>query len=144
MSIISDIAQAVTDELNAQDAPFEPKLEAVRHYRPVYDAQQLKQLRVTVVPKGIAIDTISRSCNQQDVSVDIAVQKKLIQADLAEIDPLMSLVEQIGGYFRGRRLKLYPAAMLVKTENLPVYALEHLEQMRVFTSVLTLTFRVIA
>lgn len=143
MSLIGDIAQAVTDELNAAEAPFEPKLEAMRHYRPVYDAQQLKQLRVTVVPRGIAIESASRNCNQQDVSVDIAVQKKLLSADLAEIDPLMSLVEQIGGYFRGRRLKLFPAAMLIRTENLPVYSLEHLEQMRVFTSVLTLTFRVI-
>jgi hypothetical protein len=31
----------------------------------------------------------------------------------------------------------------VRTENVPVYAPEHLEEYRQFTSVLTLTFRVV-
>ena len=37
----------------------------------------LKTLKVTVVPKGIEIVNITRQANQNDVSVDVAVQKKV-------------------------------------------------------------------
>ena len=45
--------------------------------------------------------------------------------------------------FRFKRLDSFPNAVWVKTENAPVYAVEHLDQLAQFTSVLTLTFRVI-
>ena len=50
---------------------------AARHYRPQFDLVELKSLRVSVVPKGIAITGLMRSANQHDVSVDVAVQKKV-------------------------------------------------------------------
>ena len=40
-------------------------------------------------------------------------------------------------------LQDYPEAAWVQTENVPIYAVEHMEQHRVFTSILTLTFRVV-
>ena len=45
-------------------------------------------------------------------------------------------------HFRHKRLDSFRAAVWVKTEHEPIYAQEHLDQMRQFTSVLTLTFRV--
>ena len=71
------------------------------------------------------------------------MQKKLATGDNEEIDPLLTLVDEIADYFRFQRLDSFPNAVWVKTENAPVYAVEHLDQLAQFTSVLTLTFRVI-
>lgn len=141
-AMLIDITNAVVAELNGVAAgTFAQTFVAARHYRPQFDLAELKTLRVSVVPKGIAITGLMRSANQHDVSVDVAVQKKVNPADSAELDGLMTLVEQIADYFRLRRLTALPMALWMKTENLPVYAPEHMEQKQVFTSVLTLTFR---
>jgi hypothetical protein len=76
------------------------------------------------------------------VQIDIGVQRKL--ADEADIEALLELVEAITQCFGiGRRLPDYPEALCVEIENEPVYAPEHIEQYRQFTSVVTLTFEVI-
>ena len=73
--------------------------------------------------------------------IDIAVQKKFT-ADTPEVlDPLMDLVQQISDYFQMRPLPGV-GALWVKTENKPIYAPEHMQELRQFTSVLTLTYRV--
>jgi len=53
----------------------------------------------------------------------------------------VELVEQIADYLRRRPLGSIPAAW-VRTANDPIYAAEHLAEDRVFTSVLTVTYRV--
>ena len=144
MSLITAIADAVVTDLNGAAAgTFAQAFTAARHYRPQFDLAELKTLRVSVVPKGIAITGLMRSANQHDVSVDVAVQKKVNPADSAELDGLMALVEQIADYFRLRRLTALPTALWTKTDNVPVYAPDHLEQKQVFTSVVTFTFRVV-
>jgi hypothetical protein len=143
MSLIADIAQAVVGELNgAPPGTFALAFTAARSYRPEFDLAALKTLRVCVVPKAIAIASLGRSANQHDVAIDVAVQKKVDAGDTSALDGLMTLVEQIADYLRLRRLVSFPAACWVKTDNQPVYSMEHLEQHQVFTSVLTLTFRV--
>ena len=117
-------------------------MNAKRHYLPLFDLQDMKNLHVTVVPKGLAIQASGRSHNQHDYQVDVAVQKKLSTGDNEEIDPLLTLVDEIADLFRLKRLDSFPNAMWVKTENAPIYAIEHLDKFGQFTSVLTLTFRV--
>lgn len=144
MSLITTIADAVVTELNGAPAgTFAQAFTAVRHYRPQFDLAELKTLRVSVVPKGIGITGLMRNANQHDVSIDVAVQKKVTAGDGAELDGLMLLSEQIADFFRLRRLSALPEALWTKTDNVPVYSPEHLEQKQVFTSVLTLTFRVV-
>jgi hypothetical protein len=145
-TMMIDISDAVVAELNGAPAgTFAQTFTAVRHYRPQFDLAELKTLQVSVVPKAIAITGLMRSANQHDVSVDVAVQKKVTPPPegAAELDGLMTLVEQIGDYLRLRRLTALPGALWTKTDNVPVYAPEHLEQKQVFTSVLTFTFRVV-
>ena len=60
-----------------------------------------------------------------------------------ELDLLMQLVEEIAGLFRFARLAAFPQAVWVKTEHAPVFAPEHMEGLRQFTSILTFTFRVV-
>jgi len=138
--MITDIADAVVTELN--DGEFSQEFTAVRAYRPEFELPEMKDLHVTVVPRGVAITSLGRGVNQHDYQIDVAVQKKLAAEDSAELDPLMALVEEIADFFRLRRLSAYTDAAWVKTENDPVYSQEHLGEMRQLTSVLTLTFRV--
>lgn len=140
MSVITDIAEAVKEALNA--ATFSQAFTAERHYQPLFELPEMKDLHVTVVPGALSIQPLGRGQNQCDVKVDVAIQKKFAKGDNAELDPLMALVEEIADHFRLKRLAGYEAAMWVKTENAPVYAQEHMEQLRQFTSVLTFTFRV--
>ena len=140
MAIISDIAEAVKESLNA--ATFSQPVNAQRHYLPLFDLQDMHNLHVTVVPKGLIIQPGGRAHNQHDYQIDVAVQKKLTTGDNQEIDPLLSLVDEIADHFRFKRLDSFPNAMWIKTENVPVYAVEHLDQLAQFTSVLTFTFRV--
>ena len=139
MSLIADIAAAVVAELNART--FSPAFTAVRTYLPVYDLAEMADLHVTVVPKGVTSQQASRDASQFEISVDIAVQKKLAATDNAEIDPLMDLAEEIAEFLRQRRLAAFPAAAWVRTEHVAVYSPEHLEQLRQFTSVMTVVYR---
>ena len=143
MAVVTDIAEAVKDELNG--GSFSQSFTAERHYQPVFELPEMKTLHVTVVPKGMTINPASRGLIQHDYQIDIAVQKKFSTGDggNTELDALMTLVEEIGDFFRRRRLSGLPNAACVKIENTPIYAAEHMEQLRQFTSVITLTFRVL-
>ena len=140
MSVIADIAEALKDELNDHD--FSMEFEATRDYLPVFDLQDMQALHVTIVPAGVTMQKLDRSRTQSDVQVDIGIQKKLNAGDNAEIDALMALVEEIVDFLRFRKLEGFPTAMWVSTENAPIFVREHLSEMRQFTSVLTLTYRV--
>jgi hypothetical protein len=72
--------------------------------------------------------------------VDVAVQKKFSKGTNEEIDPLVDLVEKIADEFRLKRLDSFQAARCVKAEHAVLYSSEHWEQLRQFTSLLTLTF----
>jgi len=141
MATITEIAEAVKDELNGHG--FSQEFEAVRLYQPLFELPEMKTLHVTVAPHGVEMQVSSRSLVQHDCGVDVAVQKKFDTAEAVELDPLMALVEEIADFFRLRRLEAAPDAVWVKTENSPVYSQEHMEQFRQFTSVVTLTFRVL-
>ncbi len=142
MATITSIAEAVKDELNVGE--FSQEFTAERYYQPVFDLADMKDLRVTVVPKGIEIAAAGRNDTQNDYQIDVAIQKKIDTADMAIVDGLMALVEEIADFFRLRRLTRYAGAVWMHTENNPIYLPDHFEQMRQFTSVLTLTFRVVA
>lgn len=142
MAMIIDIADAVVAELNA--ASFSLPLVAARHYVPSFELQDMKTLHVSVVPKAVEVTSGDRGRNTCEFQIDVAVQKKFETGDAAEIDSLMTVVEEISNLFRLRRLTAYPAAHWTKTEYLSIYSREHWEELRQFTSVLTLTFQVIA
>lgn len=141
MSVITNIADSIVAELNA--ATLSLPVTAERHYVPSFPLKDMKELHVSVVPKGISISKSDRTRNTHDVQVDVAIQKKFDQGDAVEIDPLMDLVEEIADFFRLRRLDSYPAAHWIRTEHVPIYSQEHWDEMRQFTSVLTFTYRIV-
>ena len=134
------VAEAVKDALN--QGTFSQTFTAIRAYRPLFDLPEMKDLHVTVVPKDVVEALASRHSVQQDVRIDVAVQKKV--ADDTETDALMTLVQEIAEFLRFSRLATLPQAAWIETENSPIYAPEHLEKLSQFTSVLTVTYRLIA
>ena len=149
-SVISLTADAVAAELNAAPVQtFEPPFTATRLYRPRFEVEDLADLRVSIVPRGVTVQAATRSAHAYDVQVDVAVQQKLPTPDTegqvdAFIGSRLALVQQIGDYLRRRPLLLSENQQAIWTgmENRPVYAVEHLDELRVFTSVLTLTYRI--
>jgi hypothetical protein len=142
MALVIDIADAVTAELNAAPAgTFDPAITAVRRVLPEFDLADLAGLKVSVVPKALEITGSTRSTSQYEIAVDIGVQKKLGKDLDAEVAALGTLMDQIADYLRRRPLTAAPFAAWVRTQNDPVYAPEHLAAQRVFTSVLTVTYR---
>jgi hypothetical protein len=132
------IADAVTAELNG--TTFSQPIVAQRHYLPTFDLQAMTDLKVTVVPRGISSESLDRSRDSFDYRIDVAIQKKT-KVQVEFIDPLMQLVEEIADHFRSNPLSSYPGARCMNIENTPVFAPDHLQELRQFTSVLTLTFR---
>ena len=139
MPMLTEIADAVAARINA--AELAPGLSAERILLPVFELKDMKTLKVSVVPKARKIIQATRTQNTDEVLIDIGVQKKI--SDDSELDSLLKIVEDISALFKAERLDGYPKAICVKVENDPVYDHEHLRQLRQFTSVLTLTFKVL-
>lgn len=140
MSVILDIADAVVVSLNAGTFALEFTVE--RMYQPVFELPELQTLHVSVVPKSLEVTTATRDSGYFDCAIDIGVQKKVNPDQPAELDGLMNLVEQIADHLRMKRLDGLPSAAWLSIANEPVFAPEHLDQWRQFTSVLTVTYRV--
>jgi hypothetical protein len=140
VATVSAIASAVAAKMNA--TTFSQEFEAEVVFRPIFDLRNLKTLKVSVVPRAVSFARASRQADSRLVQIDIGAQRKL--SEEVDVEPLLDLVEEITLCFGvGKRLPDYPAALCVEIENEPVYAPEHIEQYRQFTSVVTLTFEVI-
>lgn len=141
MSVLIAIADAVVEALN--DGSFGQELSAERHYQPVFDLPEMADLHVSVVPKGVEVLASSRNQNQHDYAIDVGVQQKV--ASDAEADALMTLAEKIADHFRLGRVQVdgVGSVPVLKVATEPVFAPEHLTEKRLFTSIITLIFRVL-
>ena len=135
---IDAIADAITAELNGNS--FSKPFTAQRLYLPIYDLKTMSGLKVSVVPKGLSTSSLDRSRDNFDYQIDVGIQKKT-KNEMATIDAMMLLVEEISDYLRANPLASYPNARFISVENNQIYAPDHLETMMQFTSVLTLTYR---
>lgn len=140
MSTVIDIADAVVARLNA--GSFSQQFTAERKYQPVFGLPDLGTLRVSVVPRSVSIEGGTRTASFFDCAIDVGVQKKVNPDQPAEVDGLMDLVEEIADHLRMQRLAEAPEAAWLSIANEPVFAPEHLDQERTFTSVLTVRYRV--
>jgi hypothetical protein len=140
MSTISDIADAVAASLN--NASFSQPITAQRKYLPAVDLAELSELHVTVVPRTVTITTATRDSSYFDCVIDVGIQKKINPDEMAELDALVNLAEEIVDHMRMRELDSYPGAAWLSTTHEPIFAPEHLDQERAFTSVVSATYRV--
>ena len=141
MSTIAAIADAVAAHINA--GTYLRPVTAERLYQPAFTLEDLKDLRVSVVPRTVGISAASRDSSIVECVIDVGVQQKLPPAnEQAEIDALLDLVEEIADRLRLTRLPGAPEAAWAGIAHEPVVSSESLEQHRVFTSVLSVTYRV--
>ena len=134
------IADAVVATIN--NTPLSQTVNAERLFLPQFDLQEMNVLRVVVVPKDEERKPLSRKIKEATYSVDVGVLKKVQNTEASEIDPLCDLVAEIALVFDGKRLGNLQEAFCTVAKPEPVYSVEHLEQLRQFTSVLTLSFKV--
>ena len=141
MQMTIDLADAVTSQLNQSEIITNAK----RMVLPIHDLSQLRELTISVVPRGVQVQSITRKLSQYDCQVDIGIQQKLTvpqdQVDTA-VHGLSRLVQQIGEYLQRQPLTDMPYAIWIKVENVLIYDPDHLANQRVFTSVMTLTYRI--
>ncbi len=140
------IADAVTAALNA--ATLSQSFVATRHYVPVHQLDDLADLKVTVVPASLVSTILDRGGNAlNSYVIDVGVQKTIGQGSMtptqvnAACDPLMVLAEEISGQFQGKPLAGFPQARCIEAKNAPIFVPAMVDELRVFTSVLSLTFR---
>jgi hypothetical protein len=107
---------------------------------PEFSLDSMDELNVAIVPKGVEFTAHSRSASEKTVKIDIGVMKKCSDD---EVESLLNTVQSICGRFERLRLGS-TRALCVKVENNPIYAPEHLVQRKQFTSVITLTFKIIS
>jgi hypothetical protein len=135
----AEIAAAVVADLNA--AAFSRPVTAERAYLPRFDLGEMDDLHVTVVAAGRTLLPACRVLLQVEHRIEIAVQQRLPSENPADCDPLLALVAEIADHFAGRRLAGAPEAAWVKTEHDPLIDPTHLNELRQFTSLITLTYR---
>jgi hypothetical protein len=79
--------------------------------------------------------------------LDVGIQKlvgtgTITNEELNEAcDPLLNLAEEIASLFVGIRYETVPPSRCSSSKNQPIYAPDHLNENRIFTSVVRLTFK---
>ena len=141
MKLAIDIADAIVSELEAHT--FSETLVVSCRVLPEFELAELKALSVTVVPKSVDIANITRQSSSFTVAIDIGIQQKIGKDTDTEVARLSGMVTEIVAFMNRRKLTNQPAAVFVSIANEPVYAPEHLSEKRLFTSIVTLHYKVI-
>lgn len=147
-AVIVEIAEAVKDALNA--ATLSQVFTASRVYVPVHELRDLKDLTVSVVPVDIENQLLDRRGDKLYTHhVDIGIQRVIGQGRMtddeinAAVDPLMQLAQEMIDLFFPRELPIPtpPVPRCTDAQNRPIFAPAHLDEKRVFTSLVTLGFK---
>ncbi len=138
MSIVTQIAHAVVFELAHHEfsQQFEPKMLVL----PSFESAELEILRVSVVPRTLEIERVTRASSKYTVGIDIGVQKRIIGTPEETVAEMGALVDDIADFLKSTALSQFPAAQWHSLVHDPLYVPEHLSQKRTFTSVLSLKY----
>lgn len=142
-AIVAALAAAVVAEA------FSTTFTARRRYIPRIDVKDAGTVFATVVPKAIRTEQVTRAHVFKEFDIDLAIQKRLPatsnpedESGLAAGDALMLLAEEVLDFFEagtdygGSRLTRVPDALV---PFLP----EHLQNDKTFTTVMTLTLKLL-
>ena len=138
-SRIVQIADDVVTVVNGGSYTIPDTVTAVRYYVPEYKMEDIKTLKVSVIPNDNPEQLTARNVSQRDFIISVGVQKKTTNIT-TDFDALVELVEEINAIFRFGKLPVTNVSWIA-SEIDPVYDSDHATGMNVFTSVLNLTFR---
>lgn len=142
LSVEQQIAAQVVSLLNAHD--FSEDFTAERKYQVKLQLEQTESLVVSVVAASKQRERSSRCSNENQYTIQVAVQQRIDPADADQGDLLSYLVEEISDYLDnswhmdidGCRVSL------IGYDSNPLWLPEHLLSLRQFTNVTTYTFTV--
>lgn len=138
---IVTLAGEILSQLLAQSAVggFNQSFLPVLAFVPLYSLQDMDTLHVTVLPRGSTGLKVDRGKNIiEELSVDIAVQKRLPGLDFALFQNMLELTEQLRDY-----LIVNPPSgfTVVGWTTDPIYDPQAAFELRQFTGVLTVTYK---
>ena len=153
-AVIIEIADAMVAILNdaVANQVLSQSFEATRYYVPKKDIKELGSVHVSVVPSTIENELfiLSRSIRRQyEYTVDVGIQRvvtsgKVTNQEFNEAaDPLMLLAEEISDLFNTPSLEGYETAKATKITNQPIYDPRHVDEKRVYTTVVSVTYVVV-
>lgn len=112
----------------------------VRAFMPYRDREQLTQLTVTVMPRGIDRSIAARSgVAQEDHVLEVAVQKRLEGTDESALAPPVAALEAVADHISG--LKVASGRRCIEVRIDPLLAEDHAVNLRVFTGIVQARFR---
>ncbi len=131
-------ADALVARLESLDAG-QPKAVVRAHY-PVREREQLAQLTLTVMPRGIERTVNARGLEQVDHLVDIGVQRRLDGPDDEEqVAAMAAAVEAVAAHVAARQ---YAGGVTsVETRIDTLMSEEHMTAMKVYTGVVSVRMR---
>ena len=136
--MIADLANKVIASLNAED--FSLDFTAVLRYVPIFDLSDMDSLQVSVIPRGREDTLLTRGSDQREVQIQVGVQKRVASIAASDVNPLVALVEEIADHLTRQHLGDDEYRWIV-TEFTAVYSPEELREKRLYTGVVTATYR---
>jgi len=140
MEIAIDLAEAVKLELDA--AELSSEFVTRRLYAPSFEPSELQALTISIVPRLDSQSNATRNSCQDEISIDVAVQKYVASIANGLLDPLARFSEEVRKFFNRRKLTNATWAKWVRSSNTLLYGVDHLREKRVWTSVTTLIYKV--
>ena len=137
--LLLQVAEAVRYEINLGN--YSQSVTAVRYYQPRFELAEMETLHVSVVPRSMTEKQLSRALTAYDCTIDVGIQQRSTM-DQTTLDALTKLVAEIAQRLHTVKLSALPEARLMQVVNEPVFAPEHLDELRQFTSVLSARYRV--
>jgi hypothetical protein len=136
------IADAVVAELNDPARSWSPEIAAARLWLPIFKAEDLAVLKVSVVPLTIDQDRAARGLHQFGYGVAIDFQKMVNPTDMDAIDALSRLAEQVHDFYRdAHKLATLPAWEAINAVRESVYDLDRLYVDHTWETMIVLTAR---
>jgi hypothetical protein len=129
------LSKQLAENLNGSN--FSQPFTASARVLPEYELSALKNLTVSVVPKSVEIINLTRVASNLEIEVDLAIQKKITAEIDTDVESLLSLVTEIIDFVNRRNIG---QARFIKVSNDPIYSPEHLNEKRLFTSLITVSY----
>ena len=144
-AIAVQIANAVVAELNDTARNWSVPFEAEKKWRPVWNDDELNDLRVAVVPLTLAETKVSRKQRQSDYGIAIDLQRHLDAETLdADADLLAKTAEEVQEWFtdeNGHELAGMAGWRVMEATQEDIYDLARLYEHFVFETLIVLTVR---
>ena len=134
------IADAIVSDCNA--ATWSEVCTFERRYLPIESVESVDKVVVQVVYAGQTTTASSRGSWEHDYQIDFGVMAKLPTDDLRAADRYSTLLDAILDYWKTHKPTGTDAVMR-GGEWLQPYVPQHMQELRQFTGVIRLTFRLV-